>query len=151
MNNPNKEPLTPGSIRLETLQVTKVGFTGKEFPTIDATPQSIKFELEYRPIPLQSVTDKDKHHFGVQFTSSIVDVNGAINLEIEATAIFESDKEVNDDFLGSGFAKVNAPAIAFPYLRSFISTLTLNAGYTPVILPSVNFTKSVEKVAQNKQ
>jgi preprotein translocase subunit SecB len=33
----------------------------------------------------------------------------------------------------------NAPAIAFPYLRSFISTLTLNAGYILAVLLSINF------------
>lgn len=150
MDTPKQQSVTQGVIRLENLQVTKVDFNGKEFHTVKPSPHSIKFDLEYRTIPLKSTIEEEKHHFGVQFFSRIIDTNGALDLSIEATAVFESDKEVDDEFLGSGFAKVNAPAIAFPYLRSFISTFTLNAGYTPVILPSVNFTKSIEKEAQEK-
>ncbi|EGX6962633.1 TPA: protein-export chaperone SecB [Vibrio alginolyticus] len=60
-------------------------------------------------------------------------------LNIEYTANFETDSEIDEKFKESSFAKVNAPAIAFPFLRAFISTFLLNAGYEPVILPSFNF------------
>jgi len=61
------------------------------------------------------------------------------NLSIEYEATFETDEIISDEFKNSHFSKVNAPAIAFPYLRAFISTFLLNSGYDPVMLPSVNF------------
>ena len=50
-------------------------------------------------------------------------------------------------FLIAGFSKTkaNAPAIAFPYVRVFISNITLNAGYNPIVLPSFNFIKLAEE------
>ncbi|HEV2610623.1 MAG TPA: protein-export chaperone SecB [Noviherbaspirillum sp.] len=46
---------------------------------------------------------------------------------------------VSDETLDSQFMKVNAPAIAYPYLRAFVSTVCINAGFKPSILPAVNF------------
>ena len=51
---------------------------------------------------------------------------------------------VDDDFKNSHFPKVNAPAIAFPFLRAMVSNITLQAGLRPVMLPSVNFSKLAE-------
>jgi len=59
---------------------------------------------------------------------------------------FATDSVVDDEFKKSGFPYVNAPAIAYPFLRVFVSNLTLNAGYSPVMLPSVNFVTLKEKV-----
>ena len=61
--------------------------------------------------------------------------------------LFQMDENVTNDFRDSDFVKINAPAIAFPYLRSYISNLTLQSGFSPIILPSINF---VEFAKQNK-
>lgn len=50
-----------------------------------------------------------------------------------------SEEKLNDTFKSSHFPYVNAPAIAFPYLRAFVSTFLLNAGFEPIMLPSINF------------
>lgn len=60
-------------------------------------------------------------------------------LAIVYEAFFETDEDITPDFQNSHFPKVNAPAIAYPFLRSFVSTLTVNAGYESVLLPTVNF------------
>ena len=44
---------------------------------------------------------------------------------------------------------INAPAIAFPYLRSFLSILTMQAGYPPVMIPSVNFVEFAKRAVKN--
>ncbi len=58
-------------------------------------------------------------------------------LGVEMVGIFEkvgipklSDEE---------FAKVNAAAIIFPYIRQYIRAVSLDAGIAPIILPIVNF------------
>ena len=73
------------------------------------------------------------------------------SLKITSNAIFETDCVIDDDFKESSFTKVNAPAIAFPYIRSFISNLTLNSGLQPVILPSYNFVALAEKKEQEEK
>ena len=60
-------------------------------------------------------------------------------------ALFECKDSITDEFRNSEFVNMNAPAIAFPYLRSFISSFVLESGYDPVILPTLNFTSCNEK------
>lgn len=85
----------------------------------------------------------EKSSFGVQFKMKIVDHN--FILEIVAVAHFNTDVDIDKKFLNSSFAKINAPAIAYPYIRSYISNLTLNSGLNPVMLPSINFVKLAGK------
>lgn len=56
-------------------------------------------------------------------------------------AVFKTSDPIDDAFMESDFVKVNSPAIAFPYLRSFITTLTTNSGVPAFILPAYNFTE----------
>ena len=53
--------------------------------------------------------------------------------------LFQCDEEITKDFLDSHYPSVNAPAIAYPYVRAFVATLLLNAGLESVSLPAVNF------------
>lgn len=56
-------------------------------------------------------------------------------------ARFECDNVITDEFKNSNFPRVNAPAIAYPFLRAFVNNYFVNAGYNPVLLPTYNFTK----------
>lgn len=81
--------------------------------------------------------EETPNEFGVGFEIEINDIE--FNLSIEAIFIFKLDEKVTEAFKVSDFPKINAPAIAFPYLRAYISNLSLQSGYKPVILPSINF------------
>ena len=82
--------------------------------------------------------DKDKEYI-ILFKGSFK--NEIFDLEIEFVAVFGTSEIIDESFKESIFVKSSSPAIAFPYLRSFISTLTLNAGLPPLILPAYNFTR----------
>lgn len=43
------------------------------------------------------------------------------------------------------FGRINGAAIIFPYIREHITNISLKAGIGTIILPPVNFTKSIEK------
>jgi preprotein translocase subunit SecB len=60
-------------------------------------------------------------------------------IRLEYIGCFSTDEEVDDNFVNSGFARVNSPAIAYPYLRAYISNLLTLSGYETIILPTVNF------------
>ncbi|WP_340075495.1 protein-export chaperone SecB [Leptobacterium sp. I13] len=81
--------------------------------------------------------------FGVSFEIEINDK--FFDLTVEAIFMFRLDEEITEEFKLSNFPKINAPAIAFPYLRAYISNFTLQSGYDPVILPSINFVQMAKE------
>lgn len=84
--------------------------------------------------------------FVVAFSLSIAsDDKERMSIEIFAQALFETSEAINEEFKASYFANVNAPAIAFPFVRSFVQTLSVNMGITPIILPSYNFAQAFEE------
>lgn len=58
---------------------------------------------------------------------------------------FECDKDIDDRFKKSDFPIVNAPAIAYPFVRAFVNNYFINAGYDPVLLPTYNFVRFKDK------
>ena len=63
------------------------------------------------------------------------------NLDIKAMFDFLTDEEISEEFKQSHFPRINAPAIAYPYLRAYVSNLTLQSGVNPAMLPTINFVK----------
>lgn len=63
---------------------------------------------------------------------------------------FEASKEMSDEMFKQLYS-INAPAVLFPYVRAYVSTLTAQAGVPPIILPLLNFTiKKEEPKDENK-
>jgi preprotein translocase subunit SecB len=67
-------------------------------------------------------------------------INAEFKAQFKMIALFQANEPMDDVFKQSPLVQVNAPAIAFPYLRTFVTTITVNAGYQGVILPSINLT-----------
>ncbi len=80
--------------------------------------------------------DNDKV-FGIGF--KVAFQRDGYALKTEMRFFFETDEPIDQKFKNDSFPTINAPAIAFPYLRSFLSIVTLQAGYPPVMIPSINF------------
>jgi Preprotein translocase subunit SecB len=76
--------------------------------------------------------------FAVKFELELTAQEKTFPLKVDFYALFETT--VRDEaFRNSDFLHINAPAIAYPFLRSFVATLTANADFAPVMLPTVNF------------
>ncbi|EKF9400107.1 protein-export chaperone SecB [Vibrio cholerae] len=88
--------------------------------------------------------DKELKFFVVKFDIEVKSEHG-YELQLGYVAEFETDEDVSTEFKNSQFPIVNAPAIAYPYLRSFVSLLTLNSGYETLVLPTVNFQAMAQK------
>lgn len=82
--------------------------------------------------------DEEQNVFFVDFSIEIRDKEFSLSLEANFKFQLEGEGDF-EAFKKSTFPRVNAPAIAFPYLRAFISVYTQQAGYKSVILPSINF------------
>ena len=85
-------------------------------------------------------SDSESRDFLVTF-EIVLSLSQGYLLEIEHSSIFTSNVNLDKKFQESNCPKVNAPAIAYPFLRTFIANFLLNSGYEPIILPSINFTK----------
>ena len=105
-------------------------------------PEKNSFDLSTS----QFFSDDISKSFSIFFEIEIRDVH--FNLQLEAIFVFELDNEIDENFKLSDFPKINAPAIAFPYLRAFISNLTLQSGFNPVVLPSINFVELAKKKSE---
>ena len=86
----------------------------------------------------------DDSIFNIVFDLEVFNPND-FKLKCKYAVWFKTTEPIDETFKSSHFPIVNAPAIAFPFLRSLISTITLNAGFTPAFLPSVNFTEFKNK------
>ncbi|AYO16835.1 preprotein translocase subunit SecB [Vibrio owensii] len=94
--------------------------------------------------------DPEDTSFIVKFDLNIESVHG-FEVALSFIGEFETDCPPSDEFKKSQFPVVNAPAIAYPYLRAFVSTLTLNSGYEPLMLPTVNFQALAKRKAEQSQ
>jgi preprotein translocase subunit SecB len=68
-----------------------------------------------------------ENHFSIVMESSL-NCDGFFKLVVVATGNFVISSEGVDTELRKNFINANAPAIMFPYIRAFISTLTSNLG-----------------------
>ena len=72
--------------------------------------------------------------------TSISDKNNALSIAVKAEGYFEFDEGLSEDMKES-FFNVNAPAILFPYIRAYISTLSTLSGIKPIVLPTLNLSQ----------
>ena len=72
--------------------------------------------------------------------TSITDKNNALSVAVKAEGYFEFDEGLDED-MKDGFFNANAPAILFPYIRAYISTLSTLSGIKPIVLPTLNLSQ----------
>jgi preprotein translocase subunit SecB len=74
-----------------------------------------------------------------------------ISVTLDFTAGKKRTKEITAKikmmgvFICDSDAKANGPAIMFPFLREHLASITLKAGISPILLPSVNFIRLSEE------
>lgn len=72
-----------------------------------------------------------------------------VHFIVESIGEFEFDSDISAEDLSKYFL-TNSTAIMFPYIRSYITTLTSNSGFgKPIILPTMNLTSLKEKLEAN--
>lgn len=107
-----------------------------DFKPISKSKNKNNFDLFYDIV----LDENNSFAFFVIFHVSI-SVKDLYQLNLDYETVFWADSSLENNFIASNFAQQNAPAIAFPFLRAFISFMILNAGYEPLVLSSINFTR----------
>lgn len=131
-------------IQLKEWKVRNILFSLNENKSTDELQKedSNNFDLEFGHF----YPEGQSKEFGIGFKIYLPDEK--YSLKMEMVFLFLAEDEIPSDFSNSHFLKINAPAIAFPYLRAFVSNLTLQMGFDPIMLPSVNFVALAEKKDQ---
>ncbi|WP_440026700.1 protein-export chaperone SecB [Chromobacterium amazonense] len=105
-------------------------------------------EISFTTFTAASSSSPSRFFIGFNLTLRIEEQN---QFAVKYLAEFESDSEATPEVLeNNSFVQVNAPAIAYPFLRAFIATIMLNAGYEPPMLPAVNFQALYQKRVSSK-
>ncbi|EIJ44124.1 preprotein translocase subunit SecB [Beggiatoa alba B18LD] len=123
-------------IKLESVQVLNLNFKSLSIDSSITQEMSVSMQLS---VTQNKYDDTNKRSFIVSFLIDLKRQDDSLSISIEAIAIFSTTEIVDEQFLGSSFATVNAPAIAFPFVRAYIANFTLNSGFNPIMLPSFNF------------
>lgn len=80
--------------------------------------------------------DKDQYELTFVFTANHSETNEPV-VNVRCVAQF-SFHDLDDDKNIPDYFYANAIAILFPYVRAMVSTLTLQANTTPMVLPTLN-------------
>jgi len=133
-------------------QQTKLKFIGVDiihvnFSTLQPYDPSIKINIDIKP---RIFLPKDAlNNFNVLMDVTLK-CDTYFDLSVTAMGSFEIEGELSED-IRTKFINVNTPAIMFPYVRAFISTLTSNLG-TPtgtLIIPTQFFKGDLEIINEN--
>lgn len=107
---------------------------------VDAEDRKLdtQFGLSFEPV----FDSENVREFKIIFDFEYITEEGKY-LRVDYHSAFTTDSDIGEDFIGSKFPIINAPAIAFPFLRAFVANVLISSGYQPVLLPSVNFVNFV--------
>jgi preprotein translocase subunit SecB len=104
---------------------------------LDDEPSEEANDLKYAPV----YRDDKPREFAVVFDlRQQMKPDGLLTLQF--LAVFETSSDITQENRKSHFPKVNAPAVAYPYLRAFVSQFSALAGCQTHTLPIRNFIKA---------
>ena len=99
-----------------------------------------KPEFDFNP---KGLVNNENGTFLLTMDFSVKDSNDAYHINCKCVGYFKFKVEENDELTLSNYFYTNAPAIVFPYIRSYIASVTALSGLPAVHLPLVNFPKSI--------
>jgi len=100
-------------------------------------------ELDVRP---SGVFDRDQREYSLAF-DLYIRVRGEEAVYIKCLSLFKMGGEDIPDYFYA-----NSIAIVFPYVRAFISTVSLQAGVRPaIILPTLNLSSLRDRLRDNTE
>jgi preprotein translocase subunit SecB len=103
------------------------------------------FSIGFEP---RGILFKSESKFKLELDVLIEEESRNFKAEITAVGIFIFDADTDITLLNKLFY-VNAPAILFPYVRAYLSTLTTLSGLKPINLPTLNLSNLGAELQKN--
>lgn len=91
----------------------------------------------------QGLINRSKGSFLLILEVSVKDTEGAYDIRFTSVASFLFKKDEAEGIYISNYFYLNAPAIVFPYIRSYIAGVTALSGLDAIHLPLMNFPKLI--------
>jgi len=129
-------------------------FSFKAFRILDAELHFAKvsgnLNLQFYP---EGVFDADKHQYHLHLSFRAINDNSEdeVVVQLESIALFQMEDMVTKVEEIPNYFYANSIAIVFPYLRAFVSTLTLQSNAKPMVLPTMNLSSLEEELRRNTQ
>lgn len=135
------EEVKMATFRFEGYKILKSNFERKE------NPEGKEITMGFNP---KGKIHKSESTFELFIDFNAVDENSSFELQLSIVGNFSFENITFENDKIDPIFIVNAPAILFPYIRAYISTLTsLSGGITPIILPTVNLTNMKDTLLNN--
>lgn len=130
-------------IRLNDTKIRSLNFRIKEAKRKKEVEFNFNLTYDYK-------YDYRKKEIIVAIYFDIDDDEMPFALDVEYQGFFELNKSVPKKKI-EPFARINCPAILFPFLRECIADITRRAGFAPLLLPAVNFVELAKKQHPSKK
>ncbi len=118
-------------------EITKVIFDRGDNVITDG-----EFEVNIQHIT--QINDDNENLFRTVFIINITGKDNSFSLQVQAMGNFEIlgkiPKNVKDNYLN-----ISSPSIIYPYVRAYISNITLQSGMHPITIPPMNFAANINK------
>lgn len=134
------KPEIQNKITLDRFFVEQLKYQCNNYKKVNMSDQ-IDIELGVA----SSFSDDDLKSYLIKIFVKIKTKTDGFTLECHAVGQFVTSEDIDEEFKESHFVKINSPAILYPFVRSYINTMTTNSGLSPIILPSVNFSNLHEQ------
>ncbi|MDP3452061.1 MAG: protein-export chaperone SecB [Bacteroidales bacterium] len=90
---------------------------------------------------------RDKSIYQLALDIKVTTESNRFSAEVKAVGIFHFPDD--DEATLGNFFYINAPAILFPYVRAYITSLTALSGLGSEIIPTLNLTGLAEELKKN--
>lgn len=125
-------------IRLDHTAVQNVALMASQDES-DESESSFDYEKHF--------STSDKKSFAITFDLKVN--TPEFNLDLVYVSYFLADDEILEEDHDSKFYTVNAPAIAYPFLRAYVANLLMSSGFSTVMIPTINFVMLAEQKSQS--
>lgn len=105
-------------------------------------PEQLHIEMD----PEGSILDVGQHLLRLRMNTRVYSDEKEVDIKVSLVAHFEYESAQQDDL--DKYIAYNAPAIIFPYMRAYISSLTGLSGISPIILPTLKMEKFGKKLLE---
>lgn len=122
----------------EKAPIQFLNFTVKESHIVFNKTADFKIDINFNP---KGTVFKSLNQFKLQLFADIKDVDGHFNINLVTESIFSYPEDADLAAYMDSLFVVNAPAIIFPYIRAYISSLTALSGMPTLNLPTLNLSQ----------
>ena len=123
-------------------QLNFINFVVPKFMFEKKNVESDNFEI----LP-KAVISRKNNQFHINVDVEITNLNNSLVLKMVCVGIFKYNTD--DENLLLSFMSLNGPAIVFPYIRSFISSMSSLSGFETITLPTLNLSGYREQLIKD--